>query len=339
MAVLKGGTYVAGDFSVAGTSYAGAWSFLATATTSSPGNFFRSTSTPAPTGTTNACYDGHFYVNNLYAVGSVVTNGILFYNSADKHIYIGETAAGTTGRTLYVTAGATTADATARSIGGGNLYLRSGQSVGTSYSNVNIATPTPAGANGTTLNAFATRLTINHLGLAPSNLSSTATAGYINTTKTPTGTAALAWNGYFYATRVYNAVYADIADFIAVEDSVEVEYGRVYCYDKQIHYKSKRYAASGIIGIASDTFGFGVGQKQYGKQIPIAIGGFVLAYCDGELKPGTPLTCGANGTLKKANIFVKLFFPERIIATFYKPELLNKWHDIVVNGRHWVKIR
>jgi hypothetical protein len=146
-------------------------------------------------------------------------------------------------------------------------------------------------------------------------------------------------NGYLYATRVYNAVWNDIADFITVEDDCEIEYGKAYCYDGKRHFKSTKYAQKGAIGIASDTYGFGVGQKHKGKEIPIAIGGFVLASCDKAYASGTPLTTYKDGMLTRAFMLTRLFHPERIIGTFYKMEHQKVWNGTIqVDGRHWIKI-
>lgn len=156
----------------------------------------------------------------------------------------------------------------------------------------------------------------------------------------PSGSTRLNMNGYFYATRVYNAVWNDIADYIEVEADTPIEYGRVYIKDKDGHRIATKYAQKGSLGIASDTLGFGVGQKEKDvPQIPIAIGGFVLAYCVNEYESGTPLVSATRGVLQKANLFVRVFHPERIIATYYKPERSRTWNKIVVDGRHWVKVR
>ena len=139
--------------------------------------------------------------------------------------------------------------------------------------------------------------------------------------------------------KVYNAVWNDIADFIEVEENTPIEYGRVYIKNGKGHNLANAYAQKGIVGIASDTFGFGVGQKPEGvPTVPIAIGGFVLAYT-AEYESGTPLTSGKDGVLVKANIFTRLFHPERVVATYYKPETEDTWHGLKVDGRHWVKVK
>lgn len=155
----------------------------------------------------------------------------------------------------------------------------------------------------------------------------------------PTGSTRLNMDGYFYATRIYNAVWNDIADFIEVEKDTPIQYGSVYIRNGLSHRIACKYAEKGAVGIASDTYGFGVGQDSDKHQIPIAIGGFVLAHCSQEYESGTPLVASSTGGLTKANLLIRVFHPERILATYYKPESLKTWNDIEVADRHWVKVR
>lgn len=283
--------------------------------TASAGNFFKTSNTPAPTGTAVVCYDGYLwatrYVAPGYSAAWGTTNGI--YTGAVNAIMGTSTSAtwlvsGTSGGTFR--AGIQARDSN------GDVYIYSGATTYTAFN-----------SDGT-------------FGLFTGAL--TASAGnFFKTSGTPapTGTANVCYDGYFYATRLYNSVYNDIADFIQVEDDTPIEVGYVYCYDGEKHHKARRYAEKGIVGIASDTYGFGVGQKSTGAQIPIAIGGFVLAHCRAAYEPGTPLTCDKDGFVKKANLFVRLFHPERVIASFYKQEKASIWNGIDVKGRHWVKVK
>lgn len=157
---------------------------------------------------------------------------------------------------------------------------------------------------------------------------------------TPVATTPLGVDGYFYATRIYNAVWNDIADFIEVPANTTIEYGKVFTMDSEGNYGvSREYCPAGIMGIASDTYGFGVGQKQGIKQIPIAIGGFVLAHTDKQYAPGTPLTATVDGKLTEMKIEQKRDYPERIVATYWKPEPDAHWNGVLVNSRHWVKVK
>jgi hypothetical protein len=160
-------------------------------------------------------------------------------------------------------------------------------------------------------------------------------------TPTPSGNYKVVVDDYLYATRVYSTVWNDIADFIEVQPELEVEFGRVYVMNEDGTYAvAPSYNAEGIIGIASDTFGFGVGQKDETiNQVPIAIGGFVLAFVDAVYRTGTALTTDRYGGLTVMTKQDKMEYPERIVATFWKPETEAIWNGISVNGRHWVKVR
>lgn len=161
---------------------------------------------------------------------------------------------------------------------------------------------------------------------------------------TPSGSSPMAWEGDFYATKVYNAVWNDIADFFEVENEVEVQPGRAYVLDEDGNARlSNCYMEEGIIGIASDTFGYGLGKKDIANEIPIGVAGIVLAYVQPNLRPGTPLTVGPNGVLVEMKPQDKPLYPERIVATFYRKEdrqtLGEGDNQIQVNNRCWVKIR
>lgn len=149
--------------------------------------------------------------------------------------------------------------------------------------------------------------------------------------------------GNIIAAKVYGAVWNDIADFIELDpdNPVDVEYGKVYIRtDTYKVAKASKYAQRGVIGIASDTYGFGVGQKPEGvKSIPIAIGGWVLAYTDKLYLPGTPLVATRDGKLTKARWWTRVFDSTKILATFDRAELAKAWNGVYVQGRNWVKVR
>ncbi|MFW6226143.1 MAG: hypothetical protein ACOC3V_04225 [bacterium] len=156
----------------------------------------------------------------------------------------------------------------------------------------------------------------------------------------PTDITPLNYNGYFKATKVYNAIFNDIVDFIEIPEDIEIEYGKAYILTPTYVYRqSINYLEMGIVGIASDTYGFGVGKKEKIKQLPIAIGGFVLAYVDKEYAPGIPLTVTQDGYLTEILHDDKSQYPERIVATFWKPEKEKEWNGIKVNNRMWVKVK
>jgi len=128
--------------------------------------------------------------------------------------------------------------------------------------------------------------------------------------------------------------YNDLAEFYPYYG--ELIYGRAYTIKKG----RLRLAKEGeyVVGIASDSYGFALGAKQ-GKKIPIALTGIVLAFVDKIYKEGTALKVGGKGILTKANWFDKIFRQELVVGYFFKKERKKKINDIVVNGRHWVKVK
>lgn len=143
--------------------------------------------------------------------------------------------------------------------------------------------------------------------------------------------------------KVFNAVWNDLADCIPVNKEAIIEPGYCYCFDGEKYYKSTKYLEKGIIGIESDTYGMHMGSKPGVKQMDVAVSGFALAYVDKEYEPGTPLTCTENGYLTEIAKQDKIEYPERIVGTYWKPEPNEEWgssdRKVKVNGRHWIKIK
>ena len=146
----------------------------------------------------------------------------------------------------------------------------------------------------------------------------------------------------FIAEKVWNAVWNDVADFQKLYYNEEIVFGKCY-YDTSDGLKicNKRCQKS-VVGIASNTFGFGLGAGS-DNAIPIGVVGWTLAFVDNEYEPGTPLTNTENGTLTEMTLQEKRDYPERLVAIYKKIENKQKWgvpgKEINVNGRHWVKIK
>lgn len=153
----------------------------------------------------------------------------------------------------------------------------------------------------------------------------------------------LAIQGALWGAEVYGAVWNDLADCIIVPEDTDLEYGYAYCFDGKNYYKSSKYLDDGFIGVHSDTAGFIMGHKPEFKQLQAAVAGFVLAYVDKEYPVGTPLTTAENGYLTKIKQEDLAQNYHKVIATFWKKELAEKWgpegKEISVNGRMWVKVK
>jgi hypothetical protein len=153
---------------------------------------------------------------------------------------------------------------------------------------------------------------------------------------------ALVTDGDFKSTRVWNAVWNDIADFQLLND--ELVFGKCYFDTKDGAQICNENCQMSVIGIASDTFGNGVGVgANPGKELPVAIAGWVLAHVDKEYDCGTPLTSDQHGNLTEISLEQKRNYPERIVALYKRKEMDEKWgpegKKVEVNNRHWVKVK
>lgn len=147
---------------------------------------------------------------------------------------------------------------------------------------------------------------------------------------------------HFTAPKIWNAVWNDVADFQLLAD--RLEYGKCYYDTKDGAKICNERCQMSVIGIASDTFGYGVGSgANPNREVPIGVAGWVLAYVDQEYECGTPLTNDEFGNLTAMTRAEKLEYPERIVAIYKRKEMDKFWgpegSKIEVNGRHWVKIK
>lgn len=145
----------------------------------------------------------------------------------------------------------------------------------------------------------------------------------------------------FGAPSVWNAVWNDIADFQLLCD--KLEFGKCYFDTKDGARICNQRCQMSVIGIASDTFGYGLGKFANKTEVPIAVAGWVLAYVDKEYECGTPLTNDEHGNLTAMTKQEKMEYPERIVGLYKRKEMDEFWgpegKKIEVKGRHWIKIK
>ena len=129
-------------------------------------------------------------------------------------------------------------------------------------------------------------------------------------------------------------------DFAEFRLGEEVEAGRVVCENGDgtvsCSYKRLQPGAS----IVSDTYGSVIGQNK--NSIPLAVAGRVLTYPYEDwwtFEPGEAVCAGPNGTVSKMSRREIRKYPERIIGTVSELPTYEKWNDIPVNGRIWIKIK
>ena len=158
-----------------------------------------------------------------------------------------------------------------------------------------------------------------------------------------TSSVRLNYEGHLYATKIFNNVWNDVADFQDVADEkipgkcyFDTQYGAKLCNEE---------CQKAVMGILTDTYGFGLGQSNNSNKAPFVIAGWVLAYVNSEqtFETGDVLMNNDSGNLTKMPDELKRLYPERIVATYKKPESAKYFgpgsERVEVNGRHWVKIR
>ena len=159
------------------------------------------------------------------------------------------------------------------------------------------------------------------------------------------GTNGKAWfevEGNVYASKVYNAVWNDYAEYRKADTE---EPGRVVIEGKfGIMTKSTARLQAGA-SIISDTFGSIMGLTDDCKT-PIAVAGRVLTYTyeDRDSYPlGAAVCTGPNGTVSLMTREEIMTYPERIVGTVSEIPDYESWESsegpIQVNGRIWIKVK
>lgn len=149
-----------------------------------------------------------------------------------------------------------------------------------------------------------------------------------------TGSGIIGYDGYVYATRVYNAVYNDYADYWRRIPRTRKIPGRCYSFTKKGLKLTDMRADPACVGICSDTYGHAVGNLQNG--IPISIGGFLLADVDKEYNTGKLLVPNISGVLTEATD--EEIIMQKSVAKYLYKETKTKTKGVWVNDRHWVKV-
>ena len=109
----------------------------------------------------------------------------------------------------------------------------------------------------------------------------------------PTGTTRLNMDGYFYATRVYNAVYNDLAEFMYKAE--ESEAGDVVVMTENGLVPSSERLDGAVVGVYSDSYGYALGAEDAENKIPVAISGRVWVKIAEPCKIGDLLVSGKRG--------------------------------------------
>ncbi|MFW6046585.1 MAG: hypothetical protein ACOCP4_02200, partial [Candidatus Woesearchaeota archaeon] len=100
-------------------------------------------------------------------------------------------------------------------------------------------------------------------------------------------------DGYFYATRVYNAVYNDLAEFMPKAEDAEA--GDVVIMTENGLAPSKERLDGAVVGVYSDSYGYALGAEDQENKIPVAISGRVWVKIAEPCKIGDLLVSGKRG--------------------------------------------
>lgn len=201
-------------------------------------------------------------------------------------------------------------------------------------------------ATSTNLLTLGNTFTSGNGGVFANTLNDTNNPVRLDGTASMPGPSLLVYGGGYFtggvqATKVFNAVWNDISDRIEID--IKPTPGYAYAMKDGHYTKTSKYMDQGYIGIESDTSGFEMGGKNAKYELNVAVAGFVLAYVDKEYKPGTPLTVTKDGKLTKIRLLGRIFHPEMVVATFWKPEpkltFGPEGGEKLVNKRMWVKIK
>ena len=135
------------------------------------------------------------------------------------------------------------------------------------------------------------------------------------------------------------AAWNDYAEFRNQAESIEPGYC-VASYDNGKVYKTteKLQACDGIV---SDTFGFSIGKTEK-CQTPLAVSGRVLAYYEGNIDDyhsGDTVCAGPNGKICKMTREEIKEYPDRIVGIVSEIPTYEKWNNIYIKNRIWIKVR
>ena len=146
----------------------------------------------------------------------------------------------------------------------------------------------------------------------------------------PSSTTVGKYDGYFYATRVYNAVYNDYAELFHCVRPISVGH-LAYATKEGVTCAGKPKTA---IGIVSDCYGHllgGEGNPDDPNFVPIAVAGRVPIEIKGNIEIGDMVQATKNGLGKKAHRFTNR---NKIIGKVVglDPKGRNNYMEVLVGG-------
>lgn len=172
------------------------------------------------------------------------------------------------------------------------------------------------GAFSTTINTTSSdgNYTIDISELAVKNTKQVMGINFHNDSIAPSGTARLNMDGYFYATRVYNAVWNDLAEFMWKAPDAVAEAGDVLIATENGVRKSNKRADIAVVGVYSDSYGFALYQDEEEKKFPVGMTGTVKVKVKGSVKIGDQLVSYKDGYAIRANFWEKIFKRDALLG-------------------------
>ena len=151
----------------------------------------------------------------------------------------------------------------------------------------------------------------------------------------------IAYNGDLYASRVFQGVWNDYAEYRKTDTHIESGYVVVEAGDDTVRRSNDRLVAGAMV--VSDTFGSVMGDWSQ-QSVPVCVAGRVLAYPGEPINAysvGDPVCSGYNGTVSKMSREEVRDYPDRIIGTVSSIPNYEVWgsNEIPVKGRIWIKVR
>lgn len=129
----------------------------------------------------------------------------------------------------------------------------------------------------------------------------TKTAGeFYKADDVPTSTDVGKFDGYLYATRVYNAVWNDYAELFEKGEDIEFDHLAYVREDGKVYSAGE---SSNVVGIVTNNYGHllgGDGDPDSKDYIPISLTGRVPVEISEEINIGDMVAANKNGTCRKA---------------------------------------
>ena len=174
-------------------------------------------------------------------------------------------------------------------------------------------------------------------------LADKSTAGQFDyTAANPTASNRLNYNGQFYATKIYGAVYNDYAEY---RDSISsFEAGRVVSINQDGLFELSKDRLQPVSRVVTNTFGMSIGKDFNNIQNPIAVAGRALVYIDCPISKeliGKPICSGKDG---KASVMTReevIQYPDRMIGVVSSIPKKRYWgtDNIDTKDKVWIEVK